>query len=160
MTIRHALISDIDAVAQLEADCFVPTEAASWDRMNDRVRTYPECIWLDEREGHIVSFVIALRSDLVDLIDDMFASASLHDGEGAWLHVLSVATAPDMQGQGIAAALVNRAIHDSLTWGIAGSVLTCKPHLVGYYQQFGYVDEGVCDSEHGGVVWHQMRLTY
>ena len=32
---------------------------------------------------------------------------------------------------------------------------------VDYYAKFCFVDEGVTDrSVHGGVVWHQMRITF
>lgn len=41
-----------------------------------------------------------------------------------------------------------------------GIVLTCKERLIGFYAQFGFVDEGVSVSTHGDVVWHQMRLTF
>ena len=39
-------------------------------------------------------------------------------------------------------------------------MLTCKERLIGFYAQFGFVDEGVSVSTHGDVVWHQMRLTF
>ncbi|MDO5520947.1 MAG: GNAT family N-acetyltransferase, partial [bacterium] len=41
-----------------------------------------------------------------------------------------------------------------------GLVLTCKERLVHYYATFGFVDQGISDSEHGGVVWHEMRITF
>ena len=44
--------------------------------------------------------------------------------------------------------------------GRKGIVLTCKERLIGFYAQFGFVDEGVSVSTHGDVVWHQMRLTF
>lgn len=41
-----------------------------------------------------------------------------------------------------------------------GLVLTCKEKLVHYYSKFGFEDEGISESKHGGVVWHKMRLTF
>ena len=41
-----------------------------------------------------------------------------------------------------------------------GLVLTCKPALVRYYACFGFADEGMSLSTHGGAAWHQMRLTF
>ena len=41
-----------------------------------------------------------------------------------------------------------------------GVVLTCKKQLVSYYSKFGFVDEGISESKHGGEVWNQMRLTF
>jgi hypothetical protein len=31
---------------------------------------------------------------------------------------------------------------------------------VHYYAKFGFVNEGVSGSTHGGVVWYQMRLKF
>ena len=39
-------------------------------------------------------------------------------------------------------------------------VLTCKDRLLAYYAKFGFVNEGVSVSTHGGVVWYQMRLRF
>ena len=41
-----------------------------------------------------------------------------------------------------------------------GLVLTCKEKLLHYYAKFGFVNEGVSGSTHGGVVWYQMRLRF
>lgn len=41
-----------------------------------------------------------------------------------------------------------------------GLVLTCKDRLVPYYSKFGFKNEGVSSSVHGGVVWYQMRLEF
>ena len=43
----------------------------------------------------------------------------------------------------------------------ASLVLTCKDKLVDYYAKFGFVNEGKSEkSQHGGVSWNQMRLTF
>jgi len=39
-----------------------------------------------------------------------------------------------------------------------GMILTCKKELIGFYEQFGYVNMGISDSTHGGVVWYDMLL--
>lgn len=44
--------------------------------------------------------------------------------------------------------------------GRKGLVLTCKDHLVHYYAKFGFENEGISESEHGGVRWNQMRLKF
>lgn len=160
MQIRHAAVQDVAAVAELEKVSFPPSDAASYERMDDRVRTYPNYIWLGCEGDQVVSFVIGLRSNDEDLSDEMFASAELHDPAGCWIHILSVATSPEVREKGCASALMRQMLSDCRDLGLEGSVLTCKPHLVGYYERFGYVDEGVCDSQHGGAVWHQMRIRF
>lgn len=51
-------------------------------------------------------------------------------------------------------------IDDAKLQGRKGMVLTCKEHLISYYEKFGFKDEGISSSEHGNVVWHQMRLRF
>ncbi len=44
---------------------------------------------------------------------------------------------------------------------IISGLTSCKDKLVHYYAKFGFRDEGISEkSVHGGVVWHQMRLTF
>ena len=56
--------------------------------------------------------------------------------------------------------VLERVIADAKAQGRKGCVLTCKDKLVHYYERFGFVNEGVSQSTHGGVVWHDMRLTF
>jgi hypothetical protein len=51
-------------------------------------------------------------------------------------------------------------IADAREQGRNGCVLTCKEALLHYYAAFGFVNEGVSESVHGGVVWYEMRLTF
>ena len=68
-------------------------------------------------------------------------------------------TAPAAQGQGLATRLLRTVIETSRTHGRRGLVLTCLDDLVPFYARLGFIDEGLSTSNHGGVPWHQMRLT-
>ena len=59
-----------------------------------------------------------------------------------------------------ASALLRQVKADAKAAGRKGIVLTCKDRLLGFYAQFGFVDEGISGSTHGDVVWHQMRLRF
>lgn len=160
MMIRHATLEDAPAIAALEAECFPASEAATRADIEDRLRVYPDHFWLLFDGDELVSFVNGMVTDLPDLTDDMYEDASMHDGHGAWQMVFGVDTAPARQGSGCASRTMRAAIDESRAAGRKGMVLTCKERLIGFYEHFGYVDEGVSSSEHGGVVWHQMRLTF
>ena len=69
-------------------------------------------------------------------------------------------TLPRCRRQGYAGLLLQRAIADARAQGRKGLVLTCKEKLLHYYARFGFVNEGVSGSTHGGVVWYQMRLRF
>ena len=74
--------------------------------------------------------------------------------------IFGVDVAPVYQHRGCASTLMRKVIEDTRAAGRKGLVLTCKDRLVGFYAQFGYEDEGISESTHGDVVWHQMRLTF
>ena len=92
--------------------------------------------------------------------DEMYADASLHRENGAWQMIFGVNTIPACRRQGYAGQLLQQAIADARAQGRKGLVLTCKEALVHYYAKFGFVNEGVSGSTHGGVVWYQMRLKF
>lgn len=84
----------------------------------------------------------------------------MHDPAGAWQMIFSVVTAPEARHTGAASALLRQVKADAKAAGRKGIVLTCKDRLLGFYAQFGFVDEGISGSTHGDVVWHQMRLRF
>ena len=74
--------------------------------------------------------------------------------------IFGVNTIPEYRSRGCAGELLSRAILDARQQGRRGLVLTCKDRLLAYYAKFGFVNEGVSVSTHGGVVWYQMRLRF
>ena len=160
MEIRTASLKDLDAVSAVEAACFPVAEAAAPAEFAERLRYYGRHFWLMFDRNKLIGFVDGMVTDRADLIDDLYAQASLHDEQGAWQMIFGVNTLPEYRRQGVAAALLERAIDDARTQGRKGLVLTCKDKLVHYYAKFGFVSEGVSVSTHGGAVWYQMRLTF
>ena len=160
MEIRTATFKDLDAVSAVEAACFPAAEAATPAEFAERLRHYGSHFWLMFDGEKLIGFVDGMVTDKADLSDDLYAQASLHNENGAWQMIFGVNTLPEYRRQGVAAALLERAIADAKTQGRKGLVLTCKDKLVHYYAKFGFVSEGVSESTHGGVVWYQMRLTF
>jgi len=158
MSIRHAFPADLDAIASLEAACFPPAEAAACESIRARIDAFGDRFWLLEENGRLISFINGMLTDEDDLRDQMFDEASLHDPEGAWQMLFSVATDPAEQGKGHATRLLKQVIVDCLREGRAGIVLTCKEHKIRLYHRVGFVNEGVSQSEHGGALWYRMRL--
>ena len=159
--IRRASMADLDAIARVEAECFPAAEAATREEFEGRLAHYADHFWLMFCNGQLVSFVDGFVTDEPDLRDEMYADASMHDPEGAWQMIFGVNTVPPFRRRGYAGQLLERAISDARDQGRKGLVLTCKEEKIGYYGKFGFADEGVSpNSTHGGVVWHQMRLTF
>lgn len=113
-----------------------------------------------EDKGKIVSFVNGLVTDESILQDKMFEDAKMHDENGQWQMIFGVNTIPEYRRQGCAEAIINRVIYDARAQGRKGLVLTCKEKLLHYYEKFGFKNEGISQSTHGGAVWYDMRLTF
>ena len=161
MNIKNATMEDIAAVAAVEAECFLPAEAATEEEFVERVKYYGKHFWLMYEGEKLIAFVDGFVTDEPDLSDEMYENAAMHNENGAWQMIFGVNTLPDYRRHGYAGELICRAIDDARTQKRKGLVLTCKDKLIHYYAKFGFVDEGVSDkSTHGNVQWHQMRLTF
>ena len=161
MNIRNGRISDVDELTAIEAECFPAAEAAERKSFEDRLKHYADHFWiLEDDNGKIISFVNGMVTDEEHLTDKMYENASMHNENGAWQMIFGVNTLPEYRKKGYAETVLRRVIDDAKKQGRKGLVLTCKEKLIHFYGKLGFVDEGVSDSEHGGVVWHEMRLTF
>ena len=139
MNIRIATIKDLDAVTAVEAECFPPAEAATREELEERLTYYADHFWLMFDGDKLIAFVDGFVTDEEDF---------------------GVNTIPAYRKHGYAGELLKCAIEDARKHGRKGLVLTCKDHLVHYYAKFGFENEGISESEHGGVRWNQMRLKF
>ena len=160
MEIRTAGTEDIAALTAVEAECFPPAEAATAQEFVERVRYYGNHFWLLYEGDKLISFVDGFVTDEADLTDEMYENAAMHNEDGAWQMIFGVNTLPEYRRRGLAGQLLETAIAAAKQQGRKGLVLTCKDKLVHYYARFGFVNEGVSGSAHGGVTWYQMRLTF
>jgi len=90
----------------------------------------------------------------------LYHDSSLHQKDGAYQTVFGLDVLPQYQRQGVAAALLNAFIDLAKKRHKKGMVLTCKDHLIHYYQKFGFVHQGVSASCHGGAKWNDMLLEF
>lgn len=160
MLIRYATMDDLNAISALEKACFPPLEAAPAESFEKRLKVFPNHFWLMYENDTLLSCVNGFVTDDEILTDEMFERAEMHDENGAWQMIFGVLTHPDYRKNGYASGLLKRAISDAKDQGRKGVILTCKPALIPFYARLGFIDEGVSISEHGGAVWHQMRITF
>lgn len=160
MEIRKGTIHDLAAVVSVEAACFPPAEAADENLFRERLTVYPDHFWLLFDGEALVSFVNGMVTSRPDLTDEMYEKAGLHEPDGKWQMIFGVNTIPAYRRKGCAKSLLRQMIADAEAQGREGLVLTCKEKLIPYYEKFGFKNEGVSDSVHGGAVWYQMRLRF
>ena len=160
MDIRTATMDDLEQIAAVERACFPAAEAATREEFAQRLAHYADHFWLMLDGARLVAFVDGMVTDRADLTGEMYENAALHDEDGTWQMIFGVNTLPAYRRRGCAGAVLERVIADARAQGRRGCVLTCKDKLVHYYEKFGFVNEGVSQSTHGGVVWYDMRLTF
>ena len=149
MNIKNATMEDIAAVAAVEAECFLPAEAATEEEFVERIKYYGKHFWLMYEGEKLIAFVDGFVTDEPDLSDEMYENAAMHNENGAWQMIFGVNTIPECRKKGYAGQLIRCAIEQAKKEGRKGLVLTCKDKLLHYYENFGFVNEGVSKSEIG-----------
>ena len=158
MKIRNAVLSDLEAIYNIEKQCFPFCEAASREQLEERLKYCPDYFWVMETEDGMIGFINGMVTDIPDLDDTMYENAGLHNKNGAWQMVFGLDILPEYQHNGYASTLMQHFIKFAKQTGKNGIVLTCKKELLKFYQKFGFQNEGISQSVHGGAVWYQMRL--
>lgn len=158
--VRHATIDDLDEISALEAVCFPKAEAATKENFRDRLKAYPNCFWLLTADDKIVSMVNGMVANSLILSDEMYSDSSLHDDNGQWQMIFGVETRPEYRCKGYAELLLKNVIAEVKQQHKKGVVLTCKSRLIHYYEKFGFINQGLSESNHGGESWYQMNLIF
>ncbi|MEZ7198712.1 GNAT family N-acetyltransferase [Pseudodesulfovibrio karagichevae] len=158
LTIRHADMDDLPACHTIEANCFPPAEAAWASSLRNRIELYPDGFLVAELEGKVVAQVNAGATDKDDITDEDFKQLIGHDPEGRHLVIFSLSVHPNFQKRGIARKLLTNFIEHARDMGKSAIKLLCKEPLMAFYARFGFTDDGLSSSTHGGVAWHAMTL--
>lgn len=156
--IRQVMPADLDRCFAIEGVCYGP-EGATRERIQIRIRDYPQGFLVGEHNGLILGFINSGSTDKDDITDEALKALVGHKPDGRNIVVFSLAVHPDFQKQGIAAQLMQQFIKHAAEMGKAAVLLMCRVELIPYYQRFGFVYIGASASDHGGLQWHEMRLS-
>ena len=158
LTIRNAIMADLNTVVAIEAACFPAAEAAEKESMEERLTAYTKGFFLAEIDGQAIGFINGACSDSPIIEDKFYESMKDHQDAGKHLMVYGLDVMPDYRGNGYARALMNRFIAFAREEGKVAVLLTCKSHLLAFYESFGYQNLGISDSTHGGAKWNDLQL--
>jgi len=156
--IRNVTEHDLDACYRVELRCFPPSQAAPRERIEKRIKVFPEGFFVAELDGTIIGFINGSSTDKEDVTDQAFKEMADHDPCGKNIVIIALAVVPEFQKKGIARKLVLRFIEESQRLEKQKIMLICKPDLVDYYRAYGFVDAGESASTYGGAKWHDMVL--
>ena len=157
--IRAVRAEDLESIAEIEAACFPAAEAATRESFKMRIATFPDSFFVAETMGRIIGFINGCVTNSPVIYDEMFHDSRHHIPTGENVSIFGLDVLPEYRKQGIAAKLMNHYIQVARNSGRKKVILTCKERLVPYYESFGYVNDGLSSSTHGGAQWFDMTLT-
>lgn len=154
--IRNVQLEDLDTVTAIEAECFPPAEAAERDSICGRIKAFPESFLVAEHDGRMVGFINGCMTNGLVITDEMFHSTTHHIRSGETQTVFGLDVIPEYRRKGVAGQLMQRFIDLARESGRQRVILTCKDYLVHYYEGFGFINDGLSESTHGGAQWFNM----
>lgn len=160
MQIRLAKLEDLEHITKIERICFPVAEAATAADFQKRFDAFGECFLVADNGNEVIGFVNGCVTDKPILSDELYYNPKLHISSGGYQTVFGLDVLPEYRGQGVAAQLLNEFIELAKQRNQKGMILTCKDHLIHYYEKFGFVHQGISDSSHGGAVWHDMLMEF
>jgi len=159
ISIRNVKPLDIDAVEAIENQCFPVSEAADRESLQDRIAAFPENFLVADIDRALVGFINGCTTNSPVIYDEMFHGVEHHVASGQNLAIFGLDVIPEYRRQGIAAQLMKVFLENARNAGKKNVILTCKDHLIHYYEGFGFVNNGISESQHGGATWYDMTCT-
>ncbi|EHJ57699.1 hypothetical protein HMPREF9318_01159 [Streptococcus urinalis FB127-CNA-2] len=156
MKIRHANITDLDAILAIEQANFSENEAATASAVEERLKTIRDTFLILEMDHEIAGYIEGPVLSSPYLTDDLFHHVNKNPQTGGYIAVTSLSVAPKFQKQGIGTTLLAALKDLAVEQKRQGIILTCHDYLIAYYEMNGFEDRGLSDSQHGGAVWYDM----
>ncbi|GGB96453.1 N-acetyltransferase [Marinobacterium zhoushanense] len=156
--IREVRIADLDSCYEIETTAYAGDEAASREKIEKRIQTYPEGFIVLELGNRIVGFVNGGATDKVEMSDEAFKELVGHDPAGKHIVIMSVVVHPAYQGRGYASQLLVAFIDKMRALGKHSIHLICQTELIDFYTKHGFQYCCKSASDHGGLSWHEMQM--
>lgn len=154
--VRNVKIEDLPELVAIEQSCFSKQEAASKEAFIKRIQQIPDSFFVAEENGEILGLVNGPVVDTAFITDDLFSDIKPNSLSGGHQTILGLAVSPHLQKRGIASLLLEHLEKEARLKNRESITLTCKEDLLRFYENRGYINHGVSDSEHGGAVWYNM----
>ncbi|MCD7808331.1 MAG: GNAT family N-acetyltransferase [Erysipelotrichaceae bacterium] len=154
--IRQAVLDDIEDIAKIEKICFNTLEAADYQDFKDRYDVFGEWFLVAILDNHIIGFINGASTNDKILKDELYHDASLHIPDGEYQSVFGLAVLPEYRCVGIGHLLLQSYIDISFKGQKKAVILTCKDHLIHFYQSCGFIHLGRSHSTHGQAMWNDM----
>lgn len=156
--IRQAVPKDINIITELETICFPKEQAASKERLEERLEYFSNHFLLAEYKGVIAGYIGGMVTNVKFIKDCMYEDSKLHNEQGEYQMVFSLVVHPDYRKKQIATNLMKAMITQAGEEHRKGIGLTCLENLLVFYEKMGFLSYGISKSGHGNAIWYDMFL--
>lgn len=157
-TFRNIRQDEIQEASEIENICFPPEEACSPEHMKERVMHASDLFLtaIDQETGKMAGFINGISTSEEKLRDAFYTDISLYDPDGRNIMILGVDVLPQYRHQGLARKMMQVYQKQASDGKYKMLVLTCLDGKVEMYRKFGFIDNGISESEWGSETWHEM----
>ncbi|PNZ28604.1 GNAT family acetyltransferase [Staphylococcus petrasii] len=156
MKFRKVTKEDLPTLIELENKSFTPEEAATPEAIAQRIEIIPDTFIIAEQESEIAGYINGPVIPQKYITDDLFETIRPNPNIGGYLSVLGLVVSEKYQGQGLGGQLLNQFENTARKNARFGVTLTCRDTLVPFYEKYGYINEGLSESQHAGVEWYNL----
>lgn len=156
MDFQPAHLTDLDQIMAIETVGFSADEAATRIAMQERIKNIPETFIVAKSGPNVLGYIVGPTFSQRYLTDDLFEHTPKNQATDPYQTVLSLAVAESAQGKGIASQLLSELAMTARAAHRQAITLTCLTHLITFYEQNGYRNEGVSASDHAGEKWYNL----
>ncbi|ETF01595.1 GNAT family acetyltransferase [Advenella kashmirensis W13003] len=158
VTFRRAIVNDASRCYEIEINAYEGEEAATLEKIATRIRLYPEGFLVMEQDGRIIGFINSGCAYDVIMADEKFKELIGHDASAQNVVIMSVVIEPLCQGRGYSTLLMEHFIGEMKKNNKKTIHLMCKEHHVDLYKRLGFRYVRQSDSDHGGMLWHEIVM--
>ncbi|NWK83954.1 GNAT family N-acetyltransferase [Staphylococcus sp. GSSP0090] len=153
---RNVAMSDLNTILKIENHGFSPEEAASKEALINRINFIKDTFIVADYHGDIAGYINGPVINQPFITDDLFDESIKNAIHGGYIAILGLVVAENYRKQGLAGKLLNHLEHLAIEQERQGITLTCKASLISFYEQYGYINHGVSESQHGGMQWFNL----
>lgn len=160
MEITPVKMTDLPQIMAIEKAGFSEAEAGSEAAYRERIEKLGETFLVARDDAVVLGFIVGPAVGARYIQDEMFVTTPTNLPRGGHQLVFTLAVSPLARHQQIGSQLLTALAENAQAHGRTSMSLTCLERLVPFYEQNGFVNQGVAESTHAGETWYNLEKVW